>query len=136
MKTQVSMIVLVLLGSLVLWQPAGALLADERKVDGEQIFQQHCAQCHAGGGNSVKPNRPLAGSKQLAALATFKAYLGHPPGHMPYYPDVVRDKPTIEALWKYCKRLKKPQQQAYGAGTVLDATSSEETGKIATSNGA
>jgi mono/diheme cytochrome c family protein len=74
---------------------------------GAQIFQQRCASCHAGGGNSVNAKRPLAGSKQLAHLATLKAYLSAPPGHMPYYQDVVENPELLQALYKYCKTLKK-----------------------------
>jgi mono/diheme cytochrome c family protein len=77
------------------------------KVDGEQIFKQHCASCHAGGGNSVKPKHPVSGSKELATLATFKAYLSAPPGHMPYYQDVVGNRRILEALYNYCKNLPK-----------------------------
>lgn len=80
---------------------------------GAQIFQQRCASCHAAGGNSVNEKRPLAGSKELSTIAHFKSYLSAPPGHMPYYQDVVGDEKTLKALYDYCKTLKRrPLKQA------------------------
>ncbi len=80
-------------------------------ASGEQIYKQHCAQCHADGGNSVNPTKPLAESKQLNSLPQFKAYLSAPPGHMPYYQDVANNKRVLNALYKYTKTLKKPAHQ-------------------------
>jgi len=94
--------------------PSIAEKAAPRKVDGEQIYKQYCASCHTGGGNSVKPSRPVAGSKQLATMATFKAYLSAPPGHMPYYRSIVADPQVLDALYHYCKKLTKPTKQALG----------------------
>jgi len=82
--------------------------AKKNVLDGKQVFEQHCASCHAGGGNRVEPHRPVAGSKQLVTLAIFKSYLSEPPGHMPYYADVVNDQATLKALYDYCRSLKAP----------------------------
>jgi len=87
--------------------PSTAKKAQQHEVHGDQVFQQHCASCHAGGGNNVNPKHPVAGSKELSSLATFKSYLSQPPGHMPYYQDIVEDPATLQALYKYCKTLKK-----------------------------
>ncbi len=85
-----------------------------KKPDGGVVFAQHCSKCHQGGGNIVKDKKPLAGSKQLANIIVFKAYLASPPGHMPYFQDIVGDKKTLEALYNFCKNLKeKPLEQAY-----------------------
>lgn len=87
--------------------------AKEKKPDGAQVFQQYCAKCHAGGGNVVKPSSPVAESKQLASLVLFKSYLSAPPGHMPYYQNIVKDPKVLSALYNYCKTLKKkPIKQA------------------------
>ncbi len=84
-----------------------------KKLDGNQLFQQNCAGCHAAGENKVDPNHPVAGSKELATLASFKTYLSAPPGHMPYYEHIVNDDSTLKALYNYCKQLKKlPFKQA------------------------
>jgi mono/diheme cytochrome c family protein len=91
--------------------PAISKKSEAKKIDGEVVFKQHCASCHADGGNSIKPNHPVAEAKELGTLATFKNYLSKPPGHMPYYKNVVDDKGTLEALYKYCKTLKKPKHQ-------------------------
>jgi mono/diheme cytochrome c family protein len=117
MKKPMTLALLCLLSMVVLLPSSAKKTNVHHKIDGEQVFQQHCAGCHAGGGNTVKPNRPLAGSKELNSLATFKAYLSIPPGHMPYFKDVVGDRRTLTALWKYCKTLKADRQQA-GAGVI------------------
>ena len=76
------------------------------RLDGATIFQGHCAECHADGGNTVKPKAPLKGSKKLAAYAVFKAYLSEPMGHMPYYPHLVHDDAALKALYNYVKKMK------------------------------
>ena len=78
-----------------------------KKATGAEAFKMYCASCHAGGGNKVAPNHPLAGSTQLDSIVRFKDYLSAPPGHMPYYETLVKDKSTLEGLYKYCKTLKK-----------------------------
>lgn len=93
-----------LVPSLCLFSPVAAA---PKKVDGAQLFQQHCAKCHAEGGNIVKPSRPVAESKQLASLVLFKSYLSSPPGHMPYYQNIVKDPKILSALYNYCKTLKR-----------------------------
>ncbi len=85
----------------------------QKKPDGKQLFQQYCSQCHLGGGNRIKPGRPVAGSKELASLVSFKTYLSAPPGHMPYYQSLVKNDSALKALHRYCKSLKKePVKQA------------------------
>lgn len=101
------LLTLLLAAGVASFLPSSANKNVQRKMDGEQIFKQHCASCHAGGGNNIKPKHPVAGSKQLATLATFKAYLSCPPGHMPYYQNVVGNDRILEALYKYCKHLPK-----------------------------
>ena len=81
--------------------------SEAKKATGAETFKMYCATCHAGGGNKVDPNHPLAGSTQLDSIVRFKDYLSAPPGHMPYYETLVKDKATLEALFKYCKTLKK-----------------------------
>lgn len=76
-----------------------------KNTDGAQIFAQRCAKCHAGGGNSIKSSKPLAGSNYLKSIATFKAYLKSPTGHMPYYDEIVENKKSLQALYDYCKTL-------------------------------
>lgn len=80
--------------------------AKKSPLNGEVVFKQNCQSCHVGGGNTVNPQRPLAGSDKLSSLAVFKSYLEAPLGHMPYYKHVVTDKEALEALYKYCKKLR------------------------------
>lgn len=98
--------------ALVIVLPIGIILPTVAKkptkpVDGKQLFQQNCASCHQDGSNKVNPNHPIAGSKELATLASFKNYLKAPPGHMPYYQHIVNDDVILKALYNYCKTLKK-----------------------------
>jgi mono/diheme cytochrome c family protein len=110
MKRYSVFLLVCLVASLFLFAPTEAR---PKKIAGAQLFQQHCAKCHTEGGNIVKPNRPVAESKQLASLVLFKAYLSAPPGHMPYYQNIVKDPKTLSALYNYCKTLKrKPVKQA------------------------
>lgn len=74
---------------------------------GEVAFRQLCASCHIAGGNKVQPSKPVTGSAKLASLATFKAYLSAPVGHMPYYSHVIKDQATLQALYNYCRNLEK-----------------------------
>jgi mono/diheme cytochrome c family protein len=83
-----------------------------KKADGQKLFASNCASCHPGGGNVVKPKQPVAGSPRLAALATFKAFLENPTGHMPYAKHIVIDKELLQALYEYCKTLKPAKQAA------------------------
>lgn len=96
--------------------PSMAKKSTKEMDRGEQVFKQHCANCHAGGGNTVKPSRPIAGSKELASILIFKNYLSAPPGHMPYYQSIVHNQTTLNALYMYCKSLEKPTKQAYAGG--------------------
>lgn len=100
-------IVVCCLVSLVSLAPSEAQEGKPKIIDGKAIFQQQCASCHTAGGNNLKPSAQVAESKQLTSLATFKAYLSVPPGHMPYYQNVVKDQSVLNALYKYCKTLKK-----------------------------
>lgn len=36
-----------------------ALAAGKGKIDGKKEFEEHCASCHADGGNIVKPDKTL-----------------------------------------------------------------------------
>jgi mono/diheme cytochrome c family protein len=84
--------------------------AAKAPISGEAIFKTSCAECHSGGGNSVKAHKPVAGSEKLSTEAVFKSYLTSPVGHMPYYQHIVKDKAMLHALYDYCKTLKPATQ--------------------------
>lgn len=105
MKKEISSILLATIALTLISCPAPAKKS-RNQPKGDAIFAQYCAKCHAGGGNVVKANSPVYGSKQLSTLATFKSYLNAPPGHMPYYQELLGNKEALEALYKYCKQLK------------------------------
>jgi mono/diheme cytochrome c family protein len=81
----------------------------DKKISGASIYQSHCASCHGTGGNLVSDKHPIAGSSHLGTLAQFKQYLESPPGHMPRYDELMNDKESLQALYEYCKTLKKPK---------------------------
>lgn len=74
--------------------------------NGEQLFKNNCASCHADGGNIVDPKKPVKGSKKLASKATFKELLSKATGIMPAFPQIAKDDPSLSALYSYCKSLK------------------------------
>ncbi len=98
--------------SVMFVQPALAEKDKPKPATGEQIFTQHCASCHTGGGNSVNESKPIVGSKELATIGKFKSYLSNPPGHMPYYQNLVNDRKMLDALHKYCKSIKTVPKKA------------------------
>lgn len=81
--------------------------SDKTNVDGQTVYAQYCASCHQDGGNVTVPSKAVAGSRKLSTLAVFQDYLNNPVGHMPYYKNIIEDKKTLEALYKYCKTLSK-----------------------------
>lgn len=98
--------------SLLLAVPLCSLLASANPTKhpptGERLFKQYCANCHLGGGNRVKDNHPIAGSKMLTSIVSFRDYLKNPPGHMPYYQSLVKDQDAMDKLYSYCKSLPPP----------------------------
>jgi cytochrome c6 len=49
----------VLVASMCLVLPAVLNAAEKKEPAGEKLFQQHCAACHPGGGNIIKPAMTL-----------------------------------------------------------------------------
>jgi uncharacterized membrane protein len=60
-------------------------------ASGSEVFAANCQACHPKGGNVVDPNLPLKGSKRLASLKAFTAFIRAPampdgsPGSMPSF---------------------------------------------------
>lgn len=77
----------------------------ETKSVGERTFGSHCASCHANGGNVIKREKPLAGSKHLSNFITFKDYLSKPIGTMPHYENLIKNDKTLKKLYDYVKTL-------------------------------
>ena len=95
-----SLLFVVTLGTQFMSPRAGAA------PNGQQIFKDNCAGCHQDGGNVMEAKKPVKGSSKLATLDKFKDYLAKPSGAMPPQPAIVKDAPTLDALYKYCKTLK------------------------------
>ena len=74
---------------------------------GGKLFATHCASCHAAGGNSIMPSKPVKGSQVLSTMATFKSYLNEPLGNMPHYEHLITDEKLLSDLYAYVKDLDK-----------------------------
>lgn len=67
------------------------------KIDGKKEFQEHCAECHANGGNMIKPDKTLSKKDREAnGVKTAKDIIGlmrNPgPGMTKYDKKTVSDK--------------------------------------------
>ena len=105
-----SVTVIALIATVCLALAPTAMSKKSPKPKGDLLFKENCSKCHAGGGNIVKSDKPVSESQKLATLATFKAYLKSPVGHMPYYKHIVTDPASLKALYDYCKTLKPSKQ--------------------------
>ena len=81
-------------------------------LKGEKTFGNHCASCHAGGGNVVKPSRSIKGSATLATFATFRAYLNKPIGDMPHYEHLITNELMLRDLYEYTKTFDKEDKSS------------------------
>jgi uncharacterized membrane protein len=77
---------------------AGAVKTYER---GAQVFAANCHMCHAGGGNKLKPAKPLRGSPDLKDLKTFIAEIRHPKAPMPVFPEAQLSDQDAKELYDY-----------------------------------
>jgi uncharacterized membrane protein len=68
---------------------------------GEKVFADQCKCCHPGGGNLMRPDRPLIGSGALKSPEAFIALIRRPPEPMPAFaPSVLSDGDARE-LYRY-----------------------------------
>lgn len=72
--------------------PGSAMTAQAGNAQtGRTLFTNSCAACHADGGNAIIANLPVKGSKQVASLSVFSAFIRNPampdgsPGAMPAF---------------------------------------------------
>ena len=68
---------------------------------GGRIFASHCQACHAHGGNTVRPDRPLRGSADLRSREAFIALLRHPKAPMPAFPESQISNREAQELYNY-----------------------------------
>ncbi|MFB3926245.1 MAG: c-type cytochrome [Syntrophales bacterium] len=93
MKTSLSILLFTL--ALLLSLP-GATLADSPE-SGSALFQQHCAVCHPGGGNSINPqytlNRASMSSHGIKTAADIVDKMRHPgPGMTRFSRQVISNR--------------------------------------------
>ena len=89
----------------------GNIQTSQKATTGAEIFNVNCAGCHANGGNSMSPNLPVKGSRQLTSQKTFVKFIRAPKmpdgsaGAMPAFPKSrISDKQAKE-LFKYVSSL-------------------------------
>lgn len=86
--------------------PANAMAAVSPQ-NGQSIFADNCSSCHPDGTNIIVSNLPIKGSKRLAALATFSAFVRAPTmpdgktGQMPDFGRDVLSDAQIADLYAY-----------------------------------
>jgi uncharacterized membrane protein len=86
-------------GELVYGRKSPAL--ESRLKGGEKIFLSFCGGCHPGGGNVLKPGKPLAGGAQLGNFKSFLAFLRKPGAGMPAFPAVKIPEEQARELYEY-----------------------------------
>jgi uncharacterized membrane protein len=68
---------------------------------GEKVFATHCKGCHPGGGNVMRPDRPLIGSGALKSPEAFIALLRRPQEPMPAFPPSSVSDGDAKELYRY-----------------------------------
>jgi mono/diheme cytochrome c family protein len=74
---------------------------------GKSSFEANCQSCHQGGGNSIYPKLPVKGSKRLASLASFEAFVRAPSmpdgkgGDMPAFGTDALTAAQVKDLYAY-----------------------------------
>lgn len=84
---------------------------------GEILFKQNCASCHPGGGNTARPDKPVANSRRVDSLIILRGYLKT--AHKPRFLQLTQEGKAFENLYQYCKALK--NEQAREASLSLPA---------------
>jgi cytochrome c6 len=85
---------------------SGSTASADDKNQGEKLFSNNCASCHAGGKNTIDPKKPVIGSKKLASKAAFKSFLEVQNGMMPPFKGIAAKDEALTALYTYVKTLK------------------------------
>lgn len=85
---------------------ASSNLAQADDKQGERLYNNNCASCHAGGKNSIDAKKPVIGSKKLASKAVFKSFLEVKNGLMPPFKAIAAKDDALMALYDYAKTLK------------------------------
>jgi cytochrome c6 len=72
--------------------------------DGQTLFQNHCAGCHAQGGNSLNPAKPVKGSAYLSSVAAFTGFVRQPSGAMPAFDEGALSTAEVKQMYDYVKQ--------------------------------
>lgn len=85
-------------------------LRARKPSEGEALFAADCRSCHAGGGNAIEPKLPVRGSRRLAGIESFAAFLRAPTmpdgrrGAMPAFGEDGLDADRVKELYAFVIR--------------------------------
>jgi mono/diheme cytochrome c family protein len=74
---------------------------------GELIFKKNCMGCHPGGGNVIKPDKPVKGALQLKTFAAFLVWIRNPVAPMPAYSSTTISDDQAKKLYDYILKQEK-----------------------------
>jgi cytochrome c6 len=74
---------------------------------GEAFFKQNCMGCHPGGGNVIKPDKPLTGASQLKTFEAFLTWIRNPVQPMPTYSPAKISDEQAKKLYDYIVKQEK-----------------------------
>lgn len=72
---------------------------------GERLFKKNCSGCHLNGGNLIKAEKPIVGSKKILSKAVFKDFIDNPPPPMPKFKNLTSNPEQFNELYKYVTSL-------------------------------
>jgi mono/diheme cytochrome c family protein len=72
---------------------------------GERLFKKNCSGCHINGGNLIKVEKPIIGSKKILSKAVFKDFIDNPPPPMPKFKNLTSNQKQLDELYVYVSSL-------------------------------
>lgn len=88
---------------------AASSVAEPGEGGGQKVFASNCQSCHGNGGNAIMAEFPLKGSRHLASLGDFTAYVRKPTmpdgseGPMPGFSKEDIDDGAMKELYEYVR---------------------------------
>ena len=98
---KLSMILPVAAIALGIFLAAGLTQGSASGGTGELLFKQNCLGCHPGGGNVIKPDKPIKGAPQLKTFEAFLAWIRSPVAPMPAYSSATISDDQAKMVYDY-----------------------------------
>jgi mono/diheme cytochrome c family protein len=93
--------------AVVLFVAAGPVPGSASGNAGEAIFKENCMACHPGGGNVVKPDKPMKGAPQLKQFGSFLTWIRNPVQPMPPFSPATISDDQAKKLYEYILKQEK-----------------------------